>query len=152
MTLNATGTTINVVIRGLPSGKHIYATITPLNGTAQGAIKNVSFKTDTHNILTPIVLSLLLVLIIIGVLIKFIGRKPVVPDHSNDELPLPEAPPVIPQEDQATYNNRVNWWMPESMRQTGPKGGKRDDEYPDMFEEGRQRLDEEEKEHKLPKE
>jgi hypothetical protein len=152
-TLAATGTSINVVLKNLPSGKHIYATITPVNGGTAGIAKNINFKTTSHNIVTPVVLILLFILVVIVVLIKLIGKKTISHNYSNDELPLPDSPPVIPQEDQATYNRRVNWWLPENMRQSGlPTTTKKNDEYPDMFEQGRERLEEEEKEHKLPKE
>jgi hypothetical protein len=147
--LTTNQTNISVTLNHLPAGKHIYASITPNNDGTYGSMKQVDFKTSAHNIVTPIVLSLLFLLIIIVMLIKLIGRKPVRSGHS-DELPLPDAP-VFPQEDQATYNNRVNWWLPENRRQEGIHGSQKGDDVPDMFEEGRQRLEEEERENKLPK-
>jgi hypothetical protein len=41
--------------------------------------------------------------------------------------------------------------MPAKLRQTGLPKHNASDEYPDMFAEGRKRLEEEEREHKLPK-
>ncbi len=57
--------------------------------------------------------------------------------------------PVFPKEDQAAYDARINWWKNPASGQTA--GDKKKDEFPDMFAEGRARLDEEEREHRLPK-
>lgn len=149
---STTSTSISVVLHKLPANKHIYVTITPLNGTITGAENDVSFITDkSDSIWTPLVIILILVLIVIGLLIAFIGRKPVVPDHAPEEI-TPDNPPTIPEEDLTTYNNRVNWWMPQRFRQTGLPKSNKNEAFPDMYEEGRERLEEEEREHKLPKE
>ena len=59
---------------------------------------------------------------------------------------------VFPREDTAHEASRLNWWLPDEQRQQAAnlQRHKADDDAPDMYEEGRKRLEDEEKQHKLP--
>jgi hypothetical protein len=57
------------------------------------------------------------------------------------------------QEDQSSYNARVNWWLPKYIQQQGTAAihKKKSDGVPDMFEQGRERLNDLEEHHRIPK-
>jgi hypothetical protein len=148
-TLQSTSKDVSVSLDHLPAGKKIYVSILPDNNGAVGNANLITFKTTSQNIITPIVIILLIILVIIAILIKKFGKKPV-------ELPVPHPdepllPPPFPEETKTAYNERINWWLPVGERQEGRRGRGKPEDLPDMFEEGRKRLDEEERQRQLPK-
>jgi hypothetical protein len=80
------------------------------------------------------------------------------PYITPDPLPIqPQTPaqPAFPREDSAATAARLNWWMPDGGQGTAgqPPGQPSPSaaDPPDMFEEGRKRLDDEEKRGQLPR-
>ncbi len=63
----------------------------------------------------------------------------------DPDLAPPENTAAFSNEDSVHESERLNWWMPEEQRHEAARHRNKSDDIPDMYEEGRKRLDDEEK-------
>jgi hypothetical protein len=143
-TLRSSKTNVSVTLTKLPAGKIIYVTVTPTSNGTTGNIQNLSFKTAPKSLVGPIILVLLLLLPACYFLLRLIkrggqGSQIAAPVVINNEEP------IFHQEDPAAYYSRVHWLSPDSIASRAHPKPPADDDVPDMFTEGRKRLEAEEK-------
>ncbi|HSW79921.1 MAG TPA: ricin-type beta-trefoil lectin domain protein [Candidatus Saccharimonadales bacterium] len=137
----------------LDSGKTIYIQITPASDTANGAAVTANFKTKSPGNAGAVFLWIFLTLIVVIGVIMFLVRRRLTLESSLDDpdIGLSENAPVYPREDSEHESERLNWWMPEEQRHQAAqnpqtqKQHKPEDDIPDMYEQGRKRLDDEDK-------
>lgn len=156
-TINTTKSTVTLLLSNLPTGKTVYVRIIPSKNGSAGTSQLVNFKTNAKGSPVGLIIFLFFVLLLLIVAARIIAKR--FANRASEpsyELDASNAEP-FPQEDTAQTNSRLLWWMPEeekkeviSHAQTQDDQKAQNDE-PDMFAEGRKRLEEEEKENRLPK-
>jgi hypothetical protein len=144
---DTTGSTSTTTTDG--SGTVTYGSTTSSKSGHRVTTKKAARKSSLGAILT--ILALLVITVVLVILLR--KRKQVADAAlAVRAVPVPIPTPVtnspaFPREDDAATAARLNWWMPDSTPQQGvPSTTPSVSEPPDMFEEGRKRLDDEEKE------
>lgn len=147
----------------LPSNTKIYISITPQGSGQSGATVSTSFTTLKATSHTAAIIGWTIFVLIIAVAAVIARRK--LRALAGNEYGVPVSQPAIdvqhmpiyPQEDSAAQAARVNWWLPDDQRQAiahhqqpAQQQQAPAEQYPDMFEEGRKRLEDESKNHHPP--
>ncbi len=155
----------SLTISNLPSNTKIYISITPSFNGQNGATVSTSFTTLKSTSHAGAIVGWTIFLLVAVAAAVFIRRK--LHAVAGDPYSVPVSQPTIdvqhmpiyPQEDSAAQAARVNWWLPEDQRQAiahhqqpaQPQPQQpQAEQYPDMFEEGRRRLEEESKNRQIP--
>lgn len=157
-TLSSTDAVPTYTLTKLSPNQTYYITITPSSSSATGSAVNAKFKTKAKSNVGIIFLWVLLTLILIMAFMFFMVRRRLNLEDSVDDADLTTPPPDVPlypREDEQQEAERLNWWMPEEERHKtahlpGEHEVKPPDDIPDMYEEGRKRLDDEEKKNHHP--
>ena len=151
-TVQANGTNVSIELNGLPAGKKLYVAVTPSNDGTIGTTRQVAFKTASHSIVGPLI-TIIVLLVLLFIIFRLIrqqrGNARRTPQYTIDD-----QAEIFHQEDPATYNSRLNWWQDPSAQQPAGQDSKAQpapDDIPDMFEEGRKRLDKIAKTRRPPK-
>jgi hypothetical protein len=152
MTYFASTNTVSVTLKNLPAGKKIYVDITPYNNGVAGPMKQVSFTTQASSSpVVPIVSAVVVVIVTAGASTFFFMRKPVKRSRAymqpSDILEGMAAP--FHEETPNQYYQRVHGWQDAAAPVKHQQPAKRDDDIPDMYEEGNKRLSNEEHQHKI---
>jgi hypothetical protein len=152
--------TASLTLRNLPADKTVYVAVVPTGNGVLGSVRTVSFKTAVPGGLNPIVVGGAVVgVLVLGLAAVWLLRRTSAPKSAKVATTVPDIkvdphlPPPFPREDPAEYQARVNWWQqPQNAQRLGATAvrRKRDDDIPDMFDEGNQRLEQEQRRHPRP--
>lgn len=142
--------TVSVTLKNLPGGQKIYVSITPYDNGTAGSVQQISFTTKQQSPIVPIIVTLLIVGAIAGFAMFIIRRARVNAELQSQAASIVDDTAVFHEEDPNDYYKRVNWWQGDAQHPPHPpQPNQKNEDYPDMYEEGNKRLDDEEKQHKL---
>lgn len=145
---NSAGT-VSVTLKNLPGGKKIYVSITPYDNGVAGTPQQVAFTTKQQNLIVPIIVTILSLGAIAGFAMFIIRRARANAELQEQATNIVDDAAIFPEENPNDYYKRVNWWQGDAQHPPQPPSQKKQDEYPDMFEEGNKRLDDEERDRKI---
>lgn len=142
--------TVSVTLKNLPGGKKIYVSITPYDNGTAGSVQQLSFTTKQQNLIVPIIVTLLVLGAIAGLAMFIIRRSKANADLQTQAASIVDDSAIFHEENPNDYYKRVNWWQGDAQHPPQPpQKDQKNEAYPDMYEEGNKRLDDEEKQHKI---
>jgi hypothetical protein len=157
LTTHSTSNNISVTLRNLPSHTQIYVSVTPSENGNTGPSVSTNFttlKAASHLPVSAIGWAILLLLAAAG--IWYFRRRVNSMGQSRSRTPAIDIDhlSLYPREDPATQEARVNWWATDDQRQAIAQHQNRPPEptydVPDMYAEGRKRLEDEEERRRSP--
>jgi hypothetical protein len=112
-------------------------------------MKQVSFTTNAQSPIVPIIVAVVVFVVFAGFIFLFIkrskGSMPNVPEYNPPVVDDTSIP--FPEEDPNEFYKRTHWWEGETQTPRPNQDSNEAEQYPDMFEEGNKRLDDEQHHH-----
>ncbi|HEY1835994.1 MAG TPA: RICIN domain-containing protein [Candidatus Saccharimonadales bacterium] len=145
-TTNSTSTQKSTVATLTTPNNSSSSTPTSSNPANLATTNNNPASKSSSSAAGPAIIITLLLLAVAAALVVFVRRrqaqKPMAADVDLESANLP----VFPREDPAQTAARLNWWQTDQERQQNAQQepGQNDNNVPDMYAEGRKRLEEEE--------